>query len=356
MEPATTLIDCCVLIQPKRCAFYLAGLTWGGTTCFSAVCTRSKKACRKLFPEHASFRGTSTLIIFTNCLPWNDSTVTRPFSRLLSMSRTNDTEPPQICPRDQQILHPFQSNIIIEVPGQTVALHLDLPYFWGATRAHVPRWLLTTMVGSGLFQDRFIPQVQIVGYVHRWNDTDRGGDFVFWDENTPEYKTFPSTALGGSALDGSKLVHTADLYMRNTPLPIFSKEGDTVLTYKGDDTWVIVSNGNQIASYKTNDLRSTIVYRALCFASVEERTRFLALPEEEVLPLETILETFRADLEKRKLWNGPITDHLKFALKLLDVYQPLPLAPFALFPYNYCALEAFLAKVPGVSALLALLC
>jgi hypothetical protein len=67
----------------------------------------------------------------------------------------------RVCPPDQQTLDPFQFNLIVQVPGQTVPLHLDAPYFWGASRFEFPQWLLATMVFSGLFQDRFIHQVQV---------------------------------------------------------------------------------------------------------------------------------------------------------------------------------------------------
>ena len=40
-------------------------------------------------------------------------------------------------------------------------MHLDAPYFWGASRVSVPQWLLVTMVFSGLFQDKFVDQVQV---------------------------------------------------------------------------------------------------------------------------------------------------------------------------------------------------
>ena len=49
-----------------------------------------------------------------------------------------------------------------QVPGQTVAMHLDAPYFWGASRVSVPQWLLVSMVFSGLFRDKFVDQVQVV--------------------------------------------------------------------------------------------------------------------------------------------------------------------------------------------------
>jgi len=38
-----------------------------------------------------------------------------------------------ICPADQQHLDPFQFNIIIQTPGQSVATHVDGVYFWGAS-------------------------------------------------------------------------------------------------------------------------------------------------------------------------------------------------------------------------------
>ena len=41
-------------------------------------------------------------------------------------------------------------------------MHLDAPYFWGASRVSVPQWLLVSMVFSGLFQDKFVDQVQVV--------------------------------------------------------------------------------------------------------------------------------------------------------------------------------------------------
>lgn len=90
-----------------------------------------------------------------------------------------------VCPADKPVLDPFQFNFIIQargaacsigaqccechasslwgpqVPGQTVAAHIDADYFWGADRFHVPQWLLAVMTFSGLWQDRFVDQVQV---------------------------------------------------------------------------------------------------------------------------------------------------------------------------------------------------
>ena len=66
-----------------------------------------------------------------------------------------------VCPADKQFLDPFQFNFIIQVPGQTVALHIDSPYFWGADRFSFPQWFLVAMVFSNLFREKFVDQVQV---------------------------------------------------------------------------------------------------------------------------------------------------------------------------------------------------
>jgi hypothetical protein len=96
-----------------------------------------------------------------------------------------------ICPADKQFLDPFQFNFIMQVPGQTVATHIDGAYFWGATRKEVPQWLLACMGFSGLFRDKFIDQVQVVGYLHDWQPTaEHGGTFVYYNNNssTPDVR------------------------------------------------------------------------------------------------------------------------------------------------------------------------
>ena len=64
-----------------------------------------------------------------------------------------------ICPIDKPHLAPFQFNFILQVPGQTVPMHVDGIYFWGATRFQFPQWLLAVMLFSNLFAERFIHQV-----------------------------------------------------------------------------------------------------------------------------------------------------------------------------------------------------
>lgn len=45
----------------------------------------------------------------------------------------------RVCPAHKTHLDPFQFNLIVQLPGQTVAAHVDGVYFWGATRFQFPQ-------------------------------------------------------------------------------------------------------------------------------------------------------------------------------------------------------------------------
>jgi len=135
-----------------------------------------------------------------------------------------------VCPKDQQVLDPFQFNFLLQLPGQTVALHLDAPYFWGAHRYQLPQWLLVTMKFSGLFEEEFVSQVQVVGYLHGWepeskappNTTENlagagSGEFLYWlDKTDATPVSIPPRPLSGTLVDGSKTLHAAGVYQACT--------------------------------------------------------------------------------------------------------------------------------------------
>jgi len=270
-----------------------------------------------------------------------------------------------VCPKEKQILDPFQFNFILSVPGQTVALHLDAPYFLGATRFQVPQWLLAVMVFSGLFQDRFIDQVQVVGYLHdqmAMADRNSGGLFLYYDENSATPKSFPSSPLSGISVDGSKTLHAAGVFKPDVKTPFLDKDKDNALFYAGDERWELRSEGQVVQQYNSSELRMTIVYRARCFASDLERQRYLKQAPEDMLSLDQILETLKDDLVvKRKISKEQAStiDRLDLAVMLLDTYikYPLPDLQHAMVPLNYCALPRRAGKFREVlSGLLSPFC
>ncbi len=349
-----------------------------------------------------------------------------------------------VCPDDRQYLDPFQFNIITQIPGQTVAMHTDAPYFWGATRFQFPQWLLASMVFSNLFPERFVDQVQVVGYLHRWqpdplsapaptfNASDvssylpfaqhlfnqaragpspgKRGEFVYWDDENPVPKREQPEPLAGSAVDGSKVVHAAVVYRPSAETPFLDKSKVTSLEFAGNDQWDLISGGEKLASYTTDDLRISIVYRARCFKNKAEALRFIsyqyASTPEEVpaavaklkeakaaaagvtektkdvqdecdksnsgcrswtpMTLDSVLATFINDLVSRGritrergdyLFNGTASGgkdlaeaRLSLALLIMDEYIKYPLASpsEAIIPFNYCALGRLVPQLNGV--------
>jgi hypothetical protein len=245
-------------------------------------------------------------------------------------------------------LDPFQFNFIIQIPGQTVALHLDTPYFWGASRFQLPQWLLVAMVFSNLFADRFIDQVQIVGYLHdRIPEAGDGGDFVYYPDNSG-YRNVPSFPLSASAVDGSKVVHAATVYRPKFPggIPIIDKDKSSKLRYDGNEEWSLLADEKVVRVYNSSDIRISIVYRARCFRDRGEVAKYYEIIRDnnhpETLSLDYVLNRFKLDLVNR----GVVSDaqvqsmsRFKLAMLIMDKYisYPFPSEYTAVIPFNYCA-------------------
>lgn len=256
-----------------------------------------------------------------------------------------------VCPNynEKTVLDTFQFSFVMQVPGQTVALHLDGPYFWGATRFHYPQWLLACMVFSGLFQERFIHQIQVVSYLHDWKmNASTGGEFVYYTSNDDRVGhglgVFIPKTGAGVIVDGSKVVHAATIYRPDVKAPFLDKDKECILTYQGEENWAILCDKEPIAHYHTSDLRMSLVYRARCFSSQEELQKYHSQKPEDMLPLDTILSTFKNDLvhQKKKFTLEQLNsmNKLDFAMMLMDQYLKYPFPPKekTSIPFNYCAL------------------
>jgi len=274
----------------------------------------------------------------------------------------------KICPADSQHLDPLQFNIIVNVPGQTVALHLDSVHFWGANRFQFPEWLLAAMTFSGLWRDRFIPQVQTVAYFHNWTESSedarpeaKEGHFVLYESNGPP-RRLPPRPRSGLSVDGSKVVHAAATYFPKREAPFIDKSKSNELQWDPErEKWDLLTDGERRASYLDSDLRFSLVFRARCFPDAEEAARYRSQTESELLSLDTVLSVFREDLRRR----GRLTaeeeaadDRLLLALRILDTYVRYPLPPDAILPYNICLAPLLLPtslRVPAARALRLLL-
>jgi hypothetical protein len=273
-----------------------------------------------------------------------------PVMKSLFESDKFQTAAKSVCPKDKTYLDPFQFSFIFSVPGQTVAAHLDAPYFWGANRRRFPQWLLISMVFSNLFQERFINQIQVVAYLHEWAqdehgvpiDPKGGGDFVYY-ANSTSIGTVVAKPGAATIVDGSKVLHAAKIFHPEVKAPHIEKDKVAELIYMKDDLWGLTEDGTLKYTYRTSDLRISMVYRARCFADAAEAERYATLSTDEMLTLEQILEAFRKDLIARKVASEDKLNSMKtldFALLIMDTYiqYPLPALEQTWMPYNYCML------------------
>lgn len=249
----------------------------------------------------------------------------------------------RICPSGASLLDPFQFNIIMQIPGQTVASHLDAPYFWGADRFDFPQWLLMVMKFSGIYENIFIHQVQVVGYLSP--EPIEGGEFIYYPENANgEFKQVPAVYRAGSTVDGSKTIHASRIFRPKSMVPALDKDKDSALVYEGSEKWLLQVDNLTVATYHSRDLRISIVYRARCFADDTARERHAAFPISERLKLETVIATLLERLVLLGELNSeqiPSMSRLEIAQLLMLKYIRYPLPPVkqAIFPYNYCALS-----------------
>jgi len=257
----------------------------------------------------------------------------------------------RICPEGRQHLDPLQFNVIVNVPGQTVALHIDSVHFWGASRFQFPEWLLAAMAFSGLWQDRFVPQVQTVAYFHNWTAAESelaAGHFALYDRNGPP-REFAPQPRAGLSVDGSKVVHAAATYFPGRQVPFIDKSRSNELRWDPErGLWDLRTDGERRASYRDEELRLSLVFRARCFASPAEAERFRGQAGADLLSLDAILEEFRRDLRRRgrlSAAEAAADDRLLLALRILDTYVRYPLPPRALVPYNYCLLPQLLPRL-----------
>ena len=266
-----------------------------------------------------------------------------------------------VCPPHKPVLDPFQTTLIAQVPGQTVPAHLDGVWFRGASRFHVPQWLLAGMAFSGLFAERLVDQVQLVAYYHAWEDEGgaRGGSFVHWAARNGSAAALAPRPGSASAMDGSKTVHAATLFEPSAAAPWLDKSARHALVYNASsEAWGLASGGvPRGREWTEQQLRFSVVYRARCFGSEAERASFGAAlaAGEGLLDLEgdILLPLMREAVRRRgapSLAALQALPRLDLALRLLDVFvrYPKPALGWGVLPFNYCALPRLF---PGSRAL-----
>ena len=271
-----------------------------------------------------------------------------------------------------EVVDPFQLGVILQLPGQQLGVHLDVPWFFGANRFHFPQWVLVVMAESGLWKERAVRQVQGVAYLHSWDrlsaeESDaefgarNGGDFLFWPEGAAANSTVPLAhpprRNSAIMLDGSLIPHGTAMFRpkeRYTlPVEKLRRGAPTALQFepaaasssspqqsKGTSggRWILRVDDSPVREYTPEQVRISLVWRAMCFATEADRERYHS-PDGKLNPtleLAEVLETLRGDLVRRgKMAHGEQMEPLQFAQLLLATYVDYPW-PAQRMPFNYC--------------------
>lgn len=206
------------------------------------------------------------------------------------------------------------------VPGQELAIHIDVPEFAGADRSITPQWLLVVMRASGLFEDLRVPIATGITYF----GSARGGALRHYPDG-PEGagRRFEPTHNTAMVLDTDSRYHGVErVGAADEPAPI-EILADSTLHHDGDE-WVMVSPmGDQLRRYGTEEVRISISWKAYCFRDEAEAERF-----ERARGTLTIAEIERrllGDLRDRRLIGRDEQPHLPDIVDLLiDTYQHFP--------------------------------
>jgi hypothetical protein len=199
---------------------------------------------------------------------------------------------------DRVVVRPDEIYVNVQVPQPTRAgsAHVDIPKFRGMGRREYPVWLLTTMRRSGLFEHWRVPVATAVC----WFYDGPGGTYTYWPDGptAPPSRTahpFTNTAVVG---ENDTMFHRGDGFARS------GEEAPEGLTLDcicepidGGRAWQIREGERVLARYDGARVRVALSWSAEVY--IDESSRRVADEHLDDLDLDTVVDTFVADLRRR---------------------------------------------------------
>ena len=179
-------------------------------------------------------------------------------------------------------LRPTFIVVNLNTPMPAGAPHVDFPTFHGATREQYPLRFLKAMGGSGLFERWRIIQAGAVF----WFYDGAGGDFEYWPEGRDGPMLTERSPFGNVAImaDNDRMYHRIGRVGEpNANVPRMTAAAE--IRPAGGGAWAIVENGETRATYPSNAIRLSIVWKA----NLETEANF------ESLTLDRVMSIFIAD-------------------------------------------------------------
>src|SRR5260370_20411181 len=185
------------------------------------------------------------------------------------------------------------------------ATHVDFPPFHGATREQCPLRFLKAMGASGLFERWRIIQAGAISWLY----DGPGGDFEYWPEGLDGPMLTERSRFGNVAImaDNDRMYHRIGRVGEpNANVPRITAAAE--IRPAGGGAWAIVENGETRATYPSNAIRLSILWKA----NLETEAHFA------LLTLDRVMSIFIADLRQRRadfrLPGTPLSDNEWMAL------------------------------------------
>jgi len=174
----------------------------------------------------------------------------------------------------------------INAPAPAGTTHIDNPTFHGATRVDYPLPLLRVMGFSGLFDAWRVVRASALS----WFYEGAGGSFDYWPEglNGPMRSEQPPFGNVALCADTDRIYHRIGHIGDPDPaLPHMSAAAQ--IQPDGNGNWIILENGEIRATYPTNAVRFSILWKAAIGEPASN---------DDNLTLDRIMAIFTADLRR----------------------------------------------------------
>jgi hypothetical protein len=205
------------------------------------------------------------------------------------------------------------------VPGQELAVHTDVPEFRGANRTRYPQWLMVVMHHSGLFGAWRMPIVTGVA----WFSACRGGEFVYYPDGADGMPArLPARHNTAILLDTDSVFHGVDRVGEVDATPPLRP--GMKLAFAGDGRWTLSDRETAVATYRWDELRFSVSWKAYCFADEAERRAWRE--HEDDLELGFIVDRLVTDLRARGRLGRERPDDTTLGLMLIEEYVRFPRA------------------------------
>ncbi len=220
----------------------------------------------------------------------------------------------------RDVVEPAILYLNLLVPGQELAVHIDVPEFAGAERSITPQWLLVIMRACGLFEDLRVPIATGITY---FGNAPGGALRHYPDGPSGPGQRFEPGDNTAMVLDTDSRYHGVErVGSADEPAPVEIVAGATL--EQRDGRWAMSGpDGTELRTYDNDEVRISISWKAYCFRDEAERAAFEAA--RGTLTIAEIERRLYADLRSRGLIAATDTPHLPDIVDLLiDTYQTFP--------------------------------